>query len=65
MSANIIRNLRDALLILEKSDKGERRAEKAGEDVNRWLQAVKVIIYGQDNQKPDPEEVVLGYFYNI
>lgn len=54
---DIIRNLRDALLILEKSDKGDKKSEKAVEEVNRWLQAVKLVIYGQDNQEPNIESV--------
>lgn len=54
---DIIRNLRDALMILEKSDKGDKKNEKAVEEVNRWLQAVKLIIYGQDNQEPNIESV--------
>ena len=51
---DIIRNLREALNIIEK---GEKKSEKAVEEVNRWLQAVKLIIYGQDNQEPHTEQV--------
>lgn len=51
---DIIRNLREALNIIEKGDK---KSEKAVEEVNRWLQAVKLIIYGQDNQEPHTEQV--------
>jgi calcium binding protein 39 len=25
--------------------------------VNRWLQAVKSVIYGQDNQEPNTEQI--------
>lgn len=51
---DIIRNLREALNIIEK---GEKKSDKAVEEVNRWLQAVKLIIYGQDNQEPQTEQV--------
>ena len=56
---DIIRNLREALTTIEKCEKGEKKSEKAVEDVNRWLQAVKLIIYGQDNQEPHTEQVIL------
>ncbi|KAH7720171.1 Cab39 protein [Aphelenchoides avenae] len=51
---DIVKNLRDALLVIEKGDK---KTDKAVEEVNRWLQAVKLIIYGQDNQEPHTEHV--------
>ncbi|CAD5229117.1 unnamed protein product [Bursaphelenchus okinawaensis] len=51
---DIIKNLRDALLVIEKGDK---KSDKAVEEVNRYLQAVKLIIYGQDNQEPHTEQV--------
>jgi len=38
-------------------EKGERKSDKAIEEVNRWLQAVKLIIYGQENQEPHTEQV--------
>jgi len=49
----IIRNLRDALLAIEK---GEKKSDKVAEEVNRWLHAMKLIIYGQDNQEPHTEQ---------
>lgn len=55
----IIKNLRDALYTLEKSDRGDKKSEKAVEEVNRWLQAVKGIIYGQENQEPNIEQVCI------
>jgi len=51
---DIIRNLREALSVIEK---GERKSDKAIDEVNRWLQAVKLIIYGQENQEPHTEQV--------
>ncbi|KAI6205173.1 hypothetical protein M3Y94_00762600 [Aphelenchoides besseyi] len=51
---DIVKNLRDALLLIEK---GDRKADKAVEEVNRYLQAVKLIIYGQENQEPHTEQV--------
>lgn len=52
----IIKNLREALAILDKTERGDKKAEKAVEEVNRWLQAVKSIIYGQENQEPNIEQ---------
>jgi calcium binding protein 39 len=37
---DIVKNLRDALLLIEKGDK---KADKAVEEVNRYLQAVKLM----------------------
>uniref|UniRef100_A0A7E4V2P5 Calcium-binding protein 39-like n=1 Tax=Panagrellus redivivus TaxID=6233 RepID=A0A7E4V2P5_PANRE len=54
---DIVRNLRDALATLDKAEKGDKKADKSVEEVNRWLQAVKGIIYGQDNQEPNVEQV--------
>ncbi|CAK5095079.1 unnamed protein product [Meloidogyne enterolobii] len=51
----IVRNLREALLLIEKGQ--DRKSEKAVEEVNRWLQASKSIIYGQDNQEPNTEQI--------
>lgn len=51
---DIIKNLRDALILIEKGDK---KADKAVEEVNRHLQAVKLIIYGGENQEPHTEQV--------
>ena len=53
---DIVKNLRDILLTVEKGDK---KSEKAVEEVIRWLQAIKLIIYGQDNQDPHTEQVYL------
>ena len=53
----IIKNLRESLSSLEKTDRGDKKAEKVAEEVSRWLQAVKGIIYGQENQEPNIEQV--------
>lgn len=51
---DIVKNLKEALTALEKGDK---KSEKAQEEVNRSLQAVKGVIYGQDGQEPQTEQV--------
>lgn len=56
----IIRNLREALTTIERGAAGggdPKKMEKAAEEVNRWLAAVKLIIYGQENQEPHTEQV--------
>ncbi|PAV83575.1 hypothetical protein WR25_10856 [Diploscapter pachys] len=52
--ADVVKNLKEALVAIEK---GDRRSEKAVEEVNKWLQMVKGIIYGQDGQEPHSEQV--------
>ncbi|GMR30481.1 hypothetical protein PMAYCL1PPCAC_00676, partial [Pristionchus mayeri] len=52
--ADIVKNLKDALIQIEKGDK---KADKAAEEVGKWLQAVKGIIYGQEGQEPHSEQV--------
>ena len=51
---DIVKNLRDSLLLI---DKGDKKTDKAVEDIFRFLHAVKLIIYGQDNQEPHTEQV--------
>lgn len=50
----IVKNLKESLSLIEK---GEKKSEKAAEEVSRWLQAYKGIIYGLDGQEPHPEQV--------
>lgn len=50
----IVKNLRDALLLIERNDK---KTDKAVEEVNRYLQAVKSIIYGGEHNEPHTEQV--------
>ncbi|KAL3073332.1 hypothetical protein niasHT_038689 [Heterodera trifolii] len=54
--SEIVRNLREALLSTERGQ-DNRKSEKAVEEVNRWLQQVKAIIYGQENQEPNTEQI--------
>ncbi|VDN60398.1 unnamed protein product [Dracunculus medinensis] len=51
---DIVKNLKESLAIIEKGDK---KSDKAAEEVNRWLQSVKGIIYGQEGQEPHTEQV--------
>ncbi|VDK53617.1 unnamed protein product [Anisakis simplex] len=51
---DIVKNLKESLIVIEKGDK---KSDKAAEEVNRWLQAVKGIIYGQEGQEPHTEQV--------
>lgn len=50
----IVKNLKESLTVIEKGDK---KSEKAAEEVSRWLQAYKGIIYGSDGQEPHPDQV--------
>lgn len=51
---DIVKNLRDSLLLIEKGDK---KSDKAVEEVYRYLQTVKLIIYGGENHEPHTEQV--------
>lgn len=53
-SPDIIRNLREALNIIE-IEKGDKKFDKAVEEISRLLQAFKLIIFRQENQ--DTEQV--------
>ncbi|VDN49866.1 unnamed protein product, partial [Gongylonema pulchrum] len=53
---DIIKNLRDSLTQLEKLDRHDKKIDKVGEEVSKWLQAVKGIIYGQDGQEPHVDQ---------
>lgn len=53
---DIVKNLKEALTSLDKND--PKKSEKAAEEVSRWLQAVKLIIYGQEGQEPHVEQVI-------
>uniref|UniRef100_A0A0M3HH08 Rap-GAP domain-containing protein n=1 Tax=Ascaris lumbricoides TaxID=6252 RepID=A0A0M3HH08_ASCLU len=57
---DIVKNLKESLSVIEKGDK---KSDKAAEEVNRWLQAVKGIIYGQEGQEPHTEQVRHLFFY--
>ncbi|CAJ0956443.1 unnamed protein product, partial [Mesorhabditis belari] len=52
--ADVVKNLKEALVQIEKGDK---KSDKAIEEVNKWLQTVKGIIYGQEGQEPNSEQV--------
>ncbi|KAH7699459.1 Cab39 protein, partial [Aphelenchoides avenae] len=58
-TAEIVGNLRDALLALEKDDK---KTEKAVEEVKRRLQAVKLIVFEQTDQEPRGEQLTHEIF---
>jgi calcium binding protein 39 len=51
---DIVKNLRDNLLLLDRGT--DKKTEKAVEEVTRWLQAAKLVIYGQENQDPHTEQ---------
>lgn len=59
---DIVKNLKESLAIIEKGDK---KSDKAAEEVNRWLQSVKGIIYGQEGQEPHTEQVIFFLIFLI
>jgi len=48
--------MRDALGNLEKANGNERVIQKAGEDVSKQASAMKVILYGDQEHEPVPEQ---------
>ncbi|OZC05289.1 Calcium-binding protein 39 family protein [Onchocerca flexuosa] len=55
--SDIVRNLKDSLTQLEKLERGDKKNEKVAEEVSKSLQAIKGIIYGQESQEPNMEQV--------
>ncbi|EPB78716.1 mo25-like protein [Ancylostoma ceylanicum] len=54
--ADVVKNLKEALVAVEKTQ-GDKKGDKAVEEVNKWLQMVKSIIYGSETQDPHSEQV--------
>ncbi|KIH57021.1 mo25-like protein [Ancylostoma duodenale] len=55
--ADVVKNLKEALVAVEKVTQGDKKGDKAVEEVNKWLQMVKSIIYGSETQDPHSEQV--------
>lgn len=54
--AEVVKSLVVSLALLKKH-KGEKKAEKASEDVLKYLQSMKMILYGTENHEPNAEMV--------
>ena len=52
--AEIVNQLKGALLALEKGDK---KGDKGPEETARWLQAYEGILFGHEGQEPNPANV--------
>ncbi|XDV31875.1 hypothetical protein PO909_002810 [Leuciscus waleckii] len=55
--ADIVKNLKDSMTILEKQDISDKKAEKASEEVSKSLLAMKEILYGTSEKEPQTEAV--------
>ncbi|XP_048016904.1 calcium-binding protein 39 isoform X2 [Megalobrama amblycephala] len=55
--ADIVKNLKDNMTILEKQDISDKKAEKASEEVSKSLLAMKEILYGTNEKEPQTEAV--------
>uniref|UniRef100_A0A3B3SAG2 Calcium binding protein 39 n=1 Tax=Paramormyrops kingsleyae TaxID=1676925 RepID=A0A3B3SAG2_9TELE len=55
--ADIVKNLKDSMSVLEKQDISDRKAEKATEEVSKNLVAMKEILYGTNEKEPQTEAV--------
>uniref|UniRef100_A0A8C2PUI3 Calcium binding protein 39 n=1 Tax=Cyprinus carpio TaxID=7962 RepID=A0A8C2PUI3_CYPCA len=55
--ADIVKNLKDNMTILEKQDISDKKAEKASEEVSKSLLAMKEILYGTSEKEPQTEAV--------
>ncbi|KTG02842.1 hypothetical protein cypCar_00021158 [Cyprinus carpio] len=55
--ADIVKNLKDNMTILEKPDISDKKAEKASEEVSKSLLAMKEILYGTNEKEPQTEAV--------
>jgi len=52
----VVKHMRDALSNLEKANGNERIVQKAGEDVSKQAIVMKVILYGDQEHEPVPEQ---------
>ncbi|GAA5992167.1 hypothetical protein JCM10908_001801 [Rhodotorula pacifica] len=52
---DLVRALRDAVLRLESSQTGPEQRRKASEDVSKYLFQMKVLLYGDGENEPQPE----------
>lgn len=55
--ADIVKNLKESMAILEKQDISDKKAEKATEEVSKNLVAMKEILYGTNEKEPQTEAV--------
>ncbi|XP_051966183.1 calcium-binding protein 39-like isoform X2 [Xyrauchen texanus] len=55
--ADIVKNLKDNMTLLEKQDISDKKAEKASEEVSKSLLAMKEILYGTNEKEPQTEAV--------
>ncbi|CAB3410236.1 unnamed protein product [Caenorhabditis bovis] len=55
--ADVVKQLREALLIIDKSTSTEKKTDKALEEVSKNLQAIKGFIYGSDGQEPHSDQI--------
>uniref|UniRef100_A0A674HM39 Calcium binding protein 39 n=1 Tax=Taeniopygia guttata TaxID=59729 RepID=A0A674HM39_TAEGU len=55
--ADIVKNLKESMAVLEKQDISDKKAEKATEEVSKNLVAMKEILYGTNEKEPQTEAV--------
>ncbi|KAJ3590754.1 hypothetical protein NHX12_008703 [Muraenolepis orangiensis] len=55
--ADIVKNLKDSMAVLEKHDISDKKAEKATEEVSKSLVSMKEILYGTNEKEPQTEAV--------
>ncbi|MEE6523690.1 hypothetical protein FKM82_022702, partial [Ascaphus truei] len=55
--ADIVKNLKESITVLEKQDISDKKAEKATEEVSKNLLAMKEILYGTNEKEPQTEAV--------
>ena len=51
----LVRTTREAMLQLEQSSSGSEPPAKASEEVSRNLSSMKLLLYGEPDQRPNPE----------
>jgi calcium binding protein 39 len=63
----LVKGLRDALMVLEQHEIGAKKAEKAVEESTKLLQHMKIILYGSGDQEPQTELAaqLAQEFYNF
>uniref|UniRef100_A0A646QHY7 Mo25 n=2 Tax=Scolopendridae TaxID=41363 RepID=A0A646QHY7_9MYRI len=56
--ADLVKALKEAVMVLEKTERNDKKAEKAQEDVSKNLVHIKNMLYGTSDQEPQTDIVL-------
>lgn len=56
--SELVKQAKESLLLIEKSEKGSKTSEKATEEATKALAGMKITIYGDTDHEPNQENIV-------